>query len=180
MTDPRVTPDPAAAVAPALALDPAADPALRVAGPDARPGTADARAVGFDTKIVVLLRDDLRPWQCLNATAFLVSGLPTAVPELIGEPYADADGTGYLPMFRQPVLVLAGPAEVLAAAHRRALARGLPISVFTSDLFGTGNDRDNRAAVRVVPRDRLDLVGIALHGPRNAVDKAVKGARLHE
>ena len=46
-------------------------------------------------------------------------------------------------------------------------------------MFSTGNDRDNRAAVRAVARDELDLVGIALHGPRNAVDKTVKGARLH-
>ena len=30
-----------------------------------------------------------------------------------------------------------------------------------------------------VPSDRLDLVGLALHGPKNAVDKVVKGARLH-
>jgi len=30
-----------------------------------------------------------------------------------------------------------------------------------------------------VPRDALDLVGLALHGPKNAVDKVVKGARLH-
>jgi hypothetical protein len=38
---------------------------------------------------------------------------------------ADADGTGYLPMLRQPVLVLAGPAELLRAAHTRALERSL-------------------------------------------------------
>jgi hypothetical protein len=30
-----------------------------------------------------------------------------------------------------------------------------------------------------VPRTALDLVGIAVHGPRNAVDKIVKGARMH-
>jgi hypothetical protein len=46
-------------------------------------------------------------------------------------------------------------------------------------MFRTGNDRDNRAAVRAVGRDDLDLVGLALHGPRNGVDKVVKGARLH-
>ncbi|RST13941.1 response regulator transcription factor, partial [Streptomyces sp. WAC05374] len=32
------------------------------------------------------------------------------------------------------------------AAHGRALSRSLPRSVFTSDLFATGNDHDNRAA----------------------------------
>ncbi len=135
--------------------------------------------VRFDTKIAVLLRDELATWQRLNVTTFLVSGLAATDPELVGEPYADADGTAYLPMFRQPVLVFAGSKEVLTSAHARALARNVPLAVFTSDLFATGNDTDNRAAVRAVPRDQLDLVGMALHGPRNAVDKILKGARLH-
>ncbi|WP_329122384.1 DUF2000 domain-containing protein [Streptomyces sp. NBC_01465] len=135
--------------------------------------------VRFDTKIAVLLRDDLETWQRLNVTAFLVSGLGTVIPEVIGEPYADADDTAYLPMFRQPVLVFEGSKETLTAAHAKALGRGLPVSVFTSDLFATGHDADNRAAVRAVGRDHLDLVGIAVHGPRNAVDKALKGARMH-
>ena len=135
--------------------------------------------VRFDTKIAVLLRDDLEPWQRLNVTAFLVSGLGTASPEVIGEPYADADDTAYLPMFGQPVVVFEGTKETLTAAHGRALSRSLPRAVFTSDLFSTGNDRDNRAAVRAVHRDQLDLVGIAVYGPRNAVDKVLKGARMH-
>jgi hypothetical protein len=29
----------------------------------------------FDTKIVIILRDDLKPWQELNVTAFLASGI---------------------------------------------------------------------------------------------------------
>ncbi|MFE1771092.1 DUF2000 family protein [Streptomyces sp. NPDC059008] len=135
--------------------------------------------VRFDTKIAVLLREDLEPWQRLNVTAFLVSGFGTASPELIGEPYEDADDTAYLPMFRQPVLVFEGTKEMLTTAHARALSRSLPRAVFTSDLFHTGNDRDNRAAVRAVGKDQLDLVGIAVHGPRNAVDKVLKGARMH-
>ncbi|WP_327268252.1 DUF2000 domain-containing protein [Streptomyces sp. NBC_01218] len=135
--------------------------------------------VRFDTKIAVLLREDLETWQRLNVTAFLVSGLGTVAPQVIGEPYADADATVYLPMFRQPVLVFEGTREVLTAAHGRALSRSLPRSLFTSDLFGTGNDRDNRAAVRAVRTAALDLVGLAVHGPRNAVDKVLKGARMH-
>jgi hypothetical protein len=135
--------------------------------------------VRFDTKIAVLLRDDLLTWQRLNVTAFLVSGLGSTTPEVIGAPYADADGVAYLPMFRQPVLVFEASKEQLRAAHDRALSRHLPMSVFTADLFATGNDRDNRAAVRAVTTAQLDLVGMALHGPRNAVDKVVKGARMH-
>jgi len=133
----------------------------------------------FDTKIAVLLHHELETWQRLNATAFLVSGIAAARPELIGEPYRDADDVEYLPMFGQPVLVFAGDTELLSAAHARALGRGMRISIFTRELFATGNDVDNRAAVRAVPTQKLDLVGLALHGPRNAVDKVLKGASLH-
>ncbi len=133
----------------------------------------------FDTKIAVLLRDDLATWQRLNVTAFLVSGIAGLTPELLGEDYADADGTLYQPMFRQPVLVFEGDRATLTAAHARALDRGIRPAVFTADLFATGNDEDNRAAVRAVGRDKLDLVGLALHGPKNAVDKILKGAHLH-
>ncbi|WP_327183765.1 DUF2000 domain-containing protein [Streptomyces sp. NBC_01334] len=141
--------------------------------------TTPTAPLRFDTKIAVLLREDLETWQRLNVTAFLVSGLGTALPEVIGEPYEDADGVAYLSMFRQPVLVFEGTKETLTAAHARVLSRSLPRAVFTSDLFATGNDRDNRAAVRAVPTAGLDVVGLAVHGPKNAVDKVLKGARMH-
>ncbi|MGW5739620.1 MULTISPECIES: DUF2000 family protein [Streptomyces] len=167
---------PKAAQAATAATETAAAPADAVTGVSE---VTDSAPVRFDTKIAVLLRDDLESWQRLNVTAFLVSGLGTTVPEVVGEPYEDADGTPYLPMFRQPVMVFEGSKENLTAAHDRALSRALPRAVFTSDLFATGNDRDNRAAVRAVPKSRLDLVGILVHGPRNAVDKVLKGARMH-
>ncbi|MFD7991125.1 DUF2000 family protein [Streptomyces mexicanus] len=146
---------------------------------DRHQATDATQPIRFDTKIAVLLREDLEPWQRLNVTAFLVSGLGTAVPEVVGEPYEDADEVPYLPMFRQPVLVFEGTKETLTRAHARTLTRALPRAVFTSDLFTTGNDRDNRAAVRAVPTAELDLVGLAVYGPKNAVDKVLKGARMH-
>lgn len=82
-------------------------------------------------------------------------------------------------MFGQPVMVFEGSKETLRAAHTRAIGRGLAVSIFTADLFSTGNDRANRAAVRAVGRDDLDLVGLAVHAGRNVVDKVLKGARMH-
>ena len=145
---------------------------------DTDPTATDA-GPPWPTKIVVLLREGLLPWQELNVTAFLAGAVAAAIPELIGRPYEDADGTRYLATIRQPVLVMTGPADVLARARERAVQRALPTSVFTADLFATGGDAENRAAVRAVRGSDLDLVGIALHGPRNAVDKVVKGARMH-
>jgi len=65
----------------------------------------------FDTRLVVILRDDLATWQKLNATLFLVSGIAASDPTTVGEPYEDASGARYLPVFRQPGLVFAATGE---------------------------------------------------------------------
>ena len=46
-------------------------------------------------------------------------------------------------------------------------------------MFTTGDDDANRAVVQAVPADSLVLAGIAVYGPRNAVDKVCKGLALH-
>jgi hypothetical protein len=135
--------------------------------------------VRFDTKIAIAVRADLEQWQKLNVTAFLASGIAAASPEIMGKPYEDASGNSYLELFRQPVVVFAADAGTLGLAHQRALARGIPMAIYTVEMFGTGNDDDNRAVVRPVPAGDLRFAGLALHGPRNAVDKVFKGATLH-
>ena len=133
----------------------------------------------FDTKIAIAVREDLQPWQKLNVTAFLASGIAASAEKIMGKPYEDASGNSYLELFRQPVVVYAADGPTLGQAHQRALARGIPMAVYTMDMFTTGNDDDNRAVVRAVPADELSFAGLALHGPRNAVDTVFKGATLH-
>ena len=133
----------------------------------------------FDTKIAVVLRDDLAAWQKANVTAFLVSGIAGTVPGLVGEPYGDASGNEYLPMFVQPVLVYQADAPALRRAYERALGRDVSMAIYTADLFETGHDEANRAAVAGVSSDELDLVGIAFRAERRTVDKVVDGLRFH-
>ena len=134
--------------------------------------------VRVNTKIAVVLREDLAVWQKLNVTAFLVSGVAGTDADTIGQPYEDASGHRYLPMFRQPVLIFAGSAEQLRRAYDRLRAGGLRFSVFTDDLFATNNDGDNRAVVKAVRSEDLRLAGMALRGERKAIDKALKGLSL--
>lgn len=54
----------------------------------------------FDTKIAIIVRDDLATWQKLNITAFLLSGITAENTDLIGEKYVDKDGNHHLPMSR--------------------------------------------------------------------------------
>lgn len=133
----------------------------------------------IETKIVVVVRDDTAVWQRLNMTAFLTSGVAARHPESVGEDYVDADGTKYLPMFGQPVLVFIASKDELRRVFERALAREVTVSVFTSELFSTGHDVANRAAVAVVPNAALDLTGLAFRADRRDADKITKGLRLH-
>lgn len=48
----------------------------------------------------------------------------------------------------------------------------------TKELFATGDDDANRAAVRAVAAESLVLAGIAVYGPRIAVDKVCRGLTL--
>jgi len=133
----------------------------------------------FDTKIAVVVRENLAVWQKLNMAAFLVSGVAARQPDTVGDNYADASGNLYLPMFRQPVLVFVGAGEVIRGAYDRAMDLGVKLTIFTEELFRTGNDHDNRAAVRSVPRDGLRLAGMAFHTDRKLADKILKGLSLH-
>jgi hypothetical protein len=133
----------------------------------------------FDTKIAVVLRDDLAVWQKTNVTAFLVSGIAGTVPGIVGEPYADASGNQYLPMFVQPVLVYVADSAGIRRAYERAMSRDVTPAVYTNELFVTDHDEANRAAVAGVPADELDLVGVAFRAERKTVDKIVDRLRLH-
>lgn len=133
----------------------------------------------FETKIGIVVRDDLAGWQRLNVTAFLASAVASAVPEAIGEPYRDGSDNSYLPMFRQPVLVFEAGADELTRARELSAARIPRTAIYTEEMFTTDNDADNRTVVSPVPAEKLNLVGLAVYGRRNDVDKVLKGLRLH-
>ena len=131
----------------------------------------------FDTKLAIVLDEGLATWQKANVTAFLASGLAATDPALVGEPYADGSGNRYLPMFRQPVMVYAAERSALRRAYDRAMARGVErLAIFTHNLFETGHDEANRAAVAA---DELELAGIALHAEKKTVDKVLDKLRPH-
>jgi hypothetical protein len=131
------------------------------------------------TRIAVVLRDDLADWQKLNVTAFVTSGVGTRWPDMVGQPYEDADGIEYLPMFVTPVVVFAGGAAAVRRAFDRAMDRGLKLAVYPDELWDTFDDVANRAAVRGVPTEKLSLAGFAVAGDRRTVERALDKLKLH-
>lgn len=133
----------------------------------------------LQTKIAIVLDEGLPTWQKLNVTAFLASGIAATAVDSIGLHYVDADGTAYAPMFGQPVMVFGADKARLVRTLNRAVDRGVAPAIFTSALFGTGHDGENRAAVAAVRRAELDVVGLAVRAERKIVDKIVDGLKLH-
>ena len=125
------------------------------------------------------MRNDLEVWQKLNVTAFLTSGVVAENSEIIGEPYQDADGNIYNRLSVQPVIVLGADADSMAKIYRRAMDRGVRFSLYIEDMFETGHDAANRAAVKRYRPDEMTVVGLALREDKKTVDKIVKGARMH-
>ena len=133
----------------------------------------------FDTKIALVIRNDLEPWQKLNVAAFLTSGMAAAFPESIGAPYEDGSGTRYHALIGQPILIYGADRPALSRALERALARDVKPAVYTEDMFKTTHDEANRAAVKAVIRAELNLVGLAFRAERKVVDKIVDGLKFH-
>jgi len=141
-----------------------------------------ARIIGmlFETKIALIIRDDLASWQKMNVAAFLASGIAASYPQSIGEPYEDASGNGYLRLIGQPMLIYGADRAALARVLDRALARGVQPAVYTEEMFATTHDAANRDVVRGVERENLNLVGIAIRAERKVIDKIVDKLKFHQ
>ena len=133
----------------------------------------------FDTKIALVIRDDLQAWQKLNVAAFLAGGIAAAFPNCVGDSYEDGSGTKYLSLIGQPILIYGADRAALSRALERALARNVMPAVYTEDMFRTTHDAANREVVRAVARAELNLVGIAMRAERKVIDKIVDGLEFH-
>lgn len=133
----------------------------------------------FDTKLAVILREDLQVWQKLNITAFLMSGIG-GTQKIIGHPYIDNDGVEYLPMSQQPIMIYSDKGNSMTELLKKALTKEVVMTIYTEELFNTYNDNDNREMVARFKTDELNLVGIGISGKKNHVDKLLKGFELHK
>src|SRR6516165_2736564 len=86
----------------------------------------------YSTKTALVIRADLLPWQVANVAAFLSGGLAGTYPEIIGEPYRDADGRLYTPMIREPVFIYGAASSELSRTHGRAITRGIRFAIIPS------------------------------------------------
>jgi len=77
----------------------------------------------FDTKIAIELLHSSQIWQKLNLTSFLTSGIIGENPFLVGEEHKDNSNYNYLPLNKQPIIILEGDEINLKKIHTRIINR---------------------------------------------------------
>jgi hypothetical protein len=115
----------------------------------------------------------------LNVAAFLATGVTAAAPDALGELYRDMLGRTHGRLLGQPIMIHSADATGLLRAYQKTIDRELEHCVYVRAMFSTGHDEANREAFAREPVEAPDLVGLALRGPKNSVDKAIKGLMLH-
>jgi len=134
----------------------------------------------MDTKIVLIVADDIQTWQKLNVVSFLVSGLIGNNPVLMGDDYIDAGKNTFNSLSKQPMIVLKASRSKLKTIHGRTISKNIKASSFISDMFSTNNDIDNREVFRNYSPETADVVGVGVYCDSKTADKITKGAKLHD
>ena len=110
----------------------------------------------FDTKVAIIILDDLAVWQKLNVTAFLATGIAHAAPDAMGEPYIDAAGRTHARLLGQPIMVYQADTPGLLRAFRQAIERELTRAVYVRAMFSTGHDEASGEVFLKEPADAPD------------------------
>ena len=93
--------------------------------------------------------------------------------------YQDRGGKRHLAMSVQPVIVLAGTANVLTDIRNRANDRGVDTVAYIEEMFSTGHDDANCAVFAEHDATEANTVRIALRADKKIVDKITKGTKMH-
>lgn len=134
----------------------------------------------FDTKIAMVIREDLLTWQKLNVAAFLAGAVAIQFPQTHGQAFVNASGSTFLPFIKQPILIYKADDEAqLKRAFQRAKDRELAIGIYTHPLFSTKNEDGNHAEIAQYTDDTQELVGLIVYGENRKVDKALSGLTYH-
>ncbi|TBR38458.1 DUF2000 family protein [Marinomonas agarivorans] len=134
----------------------------------------------LDTKVIIIVADDLAIWQRLNIVSFITSGIIAQNQNMIGEIYRDKSGHQYTPLSIQPAIILKAPRDKLKTILQRTQNRSVRAAIYIEDMFATGHDEANRATVQNYITEELPLVGIGFRAECKIADKITKGAKLHD
>lgn len=130
-------------------------------------------------KWVIVVDETLPPGRAANAAACMAAAVGRALPRLLGPDTADASGVAHTGLPWAGCSVLATGSERLrtirdkAAGKDRMLVVDMPAHAQTSRVYTEFTE-----LMGGTKNDEMVYLGLALVGPRNAVDRLVGGLGL--
>jgi hypothetical protein len=130
------------------------------------------------TRCVVVVDEELPPGLAANAAAMVALTLGATVDGLPGADLVDADGNVHPGLIPAGIPILAASRARLSDLHARAGRRG--VGVVDLPVYGQQTTDYDAVIDRVAqtPTAALEYLGIALHGPRDAVSRLTGNLRL--
>lgn len=134
----------------------------------------------MEMKCVMVLADDLPVGLAVNAAGVLAVTLGHKVPGLLPEDAPDASGQLHAGLINVPLPILVTGRAGLQTLRERAAAQGDLTLVGFSDVAQHARTYDAYvSALAVTPSEALGYLGLALYGPKKALNKLVGNLPLY-
>ncbi|CAM3604849.1 DUF2000 domain-containing protein [Deinococcus saxicola] len=128
----------------------------------------------MDIKCVMVLAGDLPPGLAVNAAGVLAVTLGHRVPQLLPPDALDASGEVHAGLINVPLPILVLGRDGLKELRQRAARQdGLTVVDFSDVAQHARTYEGYIAALAGTPAEALNYLGVALHGPKKAINKLV-------
>jgi hypothetical protein len=127
--------------------------------------------MGMETKLVVVLREDLEPAVATNAGVVLGLALGGRLENSVAADGKDAGGSVHAGLNPHPVPTLVASGERLRALKAGADERGVTVVGFNEVARRARDYVQYLDALAVTDPEDVEYVGLALYGPRGDINK---------
>lgn len=129
----------------------------------------------MQTKVALVLRDDLPVSHAVNASAVLALSLGGRIGASLGRDGEDASGGIHPGLNTHPIPVLsASEVELKTLLERAAAADGVQLVSLNETARRSRDYEDYLAELKATSTESLEYLGVIIHGPRNKVSKLTR------
>ncbi|MBP9719074.1 MAG: lysine--tRNA ligase [Candidatus Levybacteria bacterium] len=133
----------------------------------------------FSKRFVVVLNKELPSWQAMNALGHMSAFLGNKMDESFdtGEAFIAKDST-YPRNSQYPIIVASAKPGQLANLLDKVKTSGLLYHVFIREMIETTNDKEIEMILATKESKDIEILGIGIFGPNEAVEKLTKNYSL--
>lgn len=133
-----------------------------------------------EMKCVMVLADDLPVGLAVNAAGVLAVTLGHQVPALLPPDAVDASGGVHAGLITVPLPILVASRDLVKALRQRAHQHsGMTVVGFSDVAQHARSYEAYLAALATTPSEALGYLGIAVYGPKKALNKLVGNLSLY-